>query len=152
MKTRTHPDGSIWTRDGRLLWYYPARVEQPVEPAEIEYQPLVDEHVWDAHRGTYVRASRFTVQPEETFFNSDLIQTARGTCMVIDSSAQWVTFAHDIVRLNAGMVLQHENNNCIEILDDGVFAGSGVRYKFKAKPAVHMDALRAGERWTLLDV
>lgn len=174
MRTREHPDGSIWTRDGHLLVYYPAVEQQVVPPISEDI-----EHVWEGDKETYMRGlSRFVVQPEKpkrkshwpildgdpkpekTFFNSDLIQnsSSRGRYtviyMVIDASAQWIQFAH--AELSEGDVLQHANNNCIEILDSGSWTsdfdgyGGGKRYKFKAKPAVHMDALRAGEQWTLI--
>lgn len=168
MKLKTHSDGSIWTRDGHLLWYYPNREVQQQESPAIQ---SISE--WDAHTGKYAKLAqnKELTEPQkdsfrndcqvnevcidgacvqDNFFNSDLIQTAERThvFVVIDASTSWIVFDSNL--LQKGDVLHHQNNNCIEILDDGIKIGVGKRYKFVAKPAVHSDALRAGEQWTLI--
>lgn len=170
MRLRTHSDGSVWTRDGRLLWYYPNQQQESPPIEDRTHAPNQNIHEWDAHTGKYSNVS--TVVPEvdercqvnevcidgecvedsshiDNFFNSDLIMTSRRTSFVVlDASTSWIVFDRDYLR--KGDVLQHRNNNCIEILDDGIKVGDGVKYTFVAKPAVHSDALRAGEKWTLI--
>lgn len=55
MRTRTNSDGSVWTRDGRLLVHYPELIE---EKSTIITEDMVDEWDWDGYTGKHYKPLR----------------------------------------------------------------------------------------------